>query len=185
MPATKAEKKVIKGRDLSNIRSGVLRSLKMAQPLCEECQKQYQNAVGWQDACPHDPYISKLHVDVEVPVYAEDEEGDMVLVETKLKKKLVIEPNVVQIPLSQDINNGRGPELAREKKGYRFLDELGYAEMCQMHNCWLPASVATVWGDYCSESHARLVGAREMGENLEVLNRNKRRAQLAGVPLTG
>lgn len=171
----------IKGDNFAR-QNRVLRSIKMAQPIHPECQ--WPRRKNWWVGCEekgHEPYVTKSIRLIEEPVYETDDEGDLVLKETKTKQKVVIRPNVTQVPLDMAINDGRGPDKFARDKGFRQLEEVGFAPMCQLHDCWLPAKLTCEFGEYCSKEHARMVGAMEEGIALEVLDARKRRAQLRAV----
>lgn len=158
------------------------RSIKMAQPIHSDCQ--WPRRKAWWVGCEekgHEPYITKQTRLIEQPVYDVDDEGDMVLKETKTKQKVVVRPNLVQVILDVGHNDGRGPDRFAKEKGFRQLEEVGYAPMCQLFDCWLPATVTCDFGEFCSKDHARLVGAHDEGIALEVLDARKRRAQLRAV----
>lgn len=183
--ATKKESELLQVDGLNLARTNrILRSLKMAQPIHPDCQHPRRDR--WWVFCEerdHSPYISTQEREITTPEYGTDEDGDKILVGSKTKIKIVERPNLVQVPLDPSHNDGRGPENFARTKGFRQLEEIGYAPLCQLHDCWLPAVVNCEFGEYCSKEHARLVGAREEGIALEVLDRRKRRAQLRRVEI--
>ncbi|HSE44952.1 MAG TPA: hypothetical protein VLA89_06450 [Gemmatimonadales bacterium] len=173
----------IKGENFSRS-NRILRTLKMAQPIHAECQ--FPIKARWWVACEeagHEPYLTKQDRLIETPVYGVDEEGDMVLQETKTKKKQVVRPNITQVALDESINDGRGVERFTREKGFKQLEDLGYQPMCQMFDCWLPVNIVCDFGEYCSKEHARLVGALVEEVALEVWDKKKRRAQLRAIEL--
>lgn len=163
----------------------VLRVVKMLQPIHPECQHPYRR--GWWTACEeagHEPYLTKQEVDVSTPVYDHDEDGDLVLVDTKTKRKLVVHPNIVQVPLSRGVGDARAPERFAREKGFRHMEEMGYSPLCQMLNCWQEAKLVTNWGEFCSTEHARLVAADEDEIALEVYDQRKRNRQLRAIDIS-
>ena len=186
MPAVnKQEENLIELKGQNFARSNrTLRTLKMGQPIHPECQ--WPRTERWWVRCEeagHEPYITKQEREFSIPVYETDEDGDMVLKETKTKRKVIVRPNIVQVALDDDHNDGRGPEKFAKTKGFRQLEELGYMPMCQLYDCWMPSTVKCEFGEFCSKEHARMVGALAEGVALEVLDRRKRRAQLRAVEL--
>lgn len=181
---TEAQARIqIKGDNMSRT-NRVLRTLKMVQPIHAECQFPIRGK--WWVRCEeagHEPYVTKQERIIDVPTYATDEDGDLVLTETKTKKKIVMRPNLTQVALDESINDGRGPERFAREKGFRQLEDLGFEPMCQMYDCWLPVTIVCEFGEFCSKEHARLVGARTEGVALEVLDPRKRRAQLRAVEI--
>lgn len=174
----------VKGISLAHS-NRALRVLKMLQPIHPECQFPLRRE--WWKACEeagHEPYVTRQEVEVKVPVYGEDEDGDLVLIEEKVKKKVVTHPNITQVALTRSINDGRGPERFAKEKGFRQLEEMGFAPLCQMLNCWLEATITTPWGEFCGRNHARLVAAAEDGVALEVLDRRKRDRQLRAIDIS-
>lgn len=185
--ATAKEPKVeLKSADGLSLAKGgrILRTIKMGQPIHAECQ--WPPRESWWVGCMdkgHEPFVTHQLITVETPVWEVDEEGDTVLTGTKTKQKRVSHLNIVQVPLDESVNDGNGPERFKREKGFKDLEELGYKPMCQLFDCWLDATIKTNYGDYCSKAHARMVGAREEGIALEVVDSRKRATQLRSVEL--
>lgn len=183
--ATKKEPELLSAAGI-NLSHGnrALRSIKMAQPIHAECQ--YPHRRGWWNKCladNHDPYHTEQIRLIETPVYEVDEEGDTVLTGTKTKQKVVKKLNLVQVPLEEGHNDGRGVDIFSRNKGFTELEKIGYEPLCQLHDCWLTATFTCEYGEYCSKEHARLIGAAVENMPLEVLQPRKRRAQLRSVEL--
>lgn len=173
----------LKGENLAHT-NRALRTIKMAQPIHAECQ--FPPRLRWWDKCMekgHDPYITDEEVPVQKKIYEKDEDGDTYLKEVRETTKIVPHLNTTQVSTDAGINDGKGPELFKMTKGFKELSELGYEPLCEMYDCWLKATIGTVYGAYCSKEHARLVGANEEGIFLIVNDGKKRRAQLRGIEL--
>lgn len=175
----------IKGQNFAG-QNRVLRSIKMAQPIHSDCQ--WPRSARWWVKCEdagHNPYITEQIREVSEQVTGPDPDDASVTIVTgtKIKKVVVERPNLVQVPLDMASNDGRGPDRFARDKGFRQLEEVGYEPLCQLHNCWLAATLSCEFGEFCSKEHARLVGAMAEGVALEVLDRRKRRAQLRAVEI--
>src|SRR5581483_8613737 len=171
----------VRVREASNVRR-----ILMAQPVCPvvddpndpaytgetNCQREFGGAPGWWTRCEergHDPYYTIQRVTKTEDVV--DEDGMVTG-----QRKRVVETrrlNLASVAYSTRINSGRGPAVAREFKGFRTLEEMGYAPVCEFRNCELPVKIRTRYGNYCSDRHARLVGAGVEGMLLEA-NPNRR-----------
>ena len=153
---------------------GNIRMIKMVRPLCpttmtpgEEgyqpgvlsCQREFNGRRGWWEKCEergHNPFFNALGV-----------------------------PNTTQVAHSARINNGEGVSRARRNKGFRFLEEVGYDPVCEYRNCEAPVKVKSVYGNFCSERHARLIGADVEKIELEVHpdRRAEREKQLRNIQI--
>ena len=162
-----------------------IRTVKMLQPIHADCQWPYRK--GWWNDCEaagHNPYQHEDLQEVETPVFEKDEEtGEEVLIKIEQRRVRVLNPNVTQVPLDSGSNDGRGPEKFANDKGFLQLEERGYSPMCQLFDCWLEAKITSPYGEYCSKEHARMIGAREEGVALEVLQPRKRARQLRDIEL--
>lgn len=164
-----------------------LRGIKMGQPICAEHYGNGQSRKQWWVRCldaGHNPYVSVHEDTIEESVYEIDEDGDKVRTGTKTKIKVREEYNIIQVPLDLGINSGRGPEDGEKQKGFKNLEEIGVKPVCQLWDCWQPVKIRSPYGDYCSIQHARMIAAHQDGVAVEVLDRGKRRRQLASVDVT-
>lgn len=161
-----------------------LRTIKMAQPICEEHQRPGNKWVGECQRAGHNPFVHTYDMPYSEPLYEVDDDGDRVLVGTKEKIKQVSEYNITQVPLDEGVNSGRGPR-DYIKKGFVYLEDIGIAPMCQMNNCWRSVKIRGPYGDYCSTDHARLCAAVQDRIPLEVIDGRKRRRQLASFEVKG
>jgi hypothetical protein len=180
---TKKDVKVVAGPSLATS-TRVLRTIKMLRPIHAECQ--WPRTPRWWEKCEqagHDPYFSTDKVEIREPIYDTDEDGDLVQTGEKVKTKLVKHPNITQVPLASHVGDGKAVEVCEREKGFRFMEDMGFAPLCQMYNCWAEAKINTAWGLYCSPMHARLVAADEDGIALEVYDRAKRRKQLRAIDI--
>lgn len=175
-PLIKLEERFVAG-------AAPLRTIKMAQPICEEHQRPGNKWVAGCLAAGHKPFQTSTEVPYEEPIYEIDEDGDKVRVGVKQKIKLVTEWNITQVPLDEGINSGRGP-ADYIKKGFVYLEDMGIAPVCQMNNCYRQVKVRGPYGDYCSPEHARLVAATQDRIPLEILDGRKRRRQLNSINVT-
>lgn len=146
---------------------GVRRAIKMVKPICFECQDPWPAPQGWWNDCPHRPYERMVPKTIKHEVYRQDEDGDTVLDEEETKraskKKMILVPNVVEVMLHQQVNDGRGPEKMSILKGFKSFPEAGYAPMCEAYGCgraW-PTFKSDEYGTYCGEAHARLCAMKE------------------------
>lgn len=204
------EKKKIPGFSIGVREGAAIRMVKLMRPICPNsnkkpdellpgefnCQRDTDNAVGWWDLCEsrgHNPYFTVHERPVPTPIIEVDEvTGEKAIVG---EKKVLVEetwPNIAQVALSERINSGRGVQNAINRKGFKMLSDFGYEEVCQFRNCQKPVGVKTVYGDYCSEEHARLIAADVEGVTLEVQGNphhersaRKRKRQLRETELYG
>ena len=189
MPATKKKDSGLK--KLPPLQIGVsemanIRMIKMARPTCPtpthpsepgfdadtpNCQREFNGRIGWWDKCAergHNPYFRIKEVVKEVPVWEKDEHGEEYLKETKTIRTEVEIPNISQVAFSERVNSGQGVTIARQRKGFKLLPEIGYDPVCEYRNCEAPVAINTIYGDYCGEQHARLIGADVEKIELEV-----------------
>jgi len=160
-----------------------LRTVKLLQPACEECQK--VPVSKWWEHCPHEPYVESQEVEVQTRVVETREDGRKVVTGTTVEIVLTETPRTTQVPLTLRVNSGRGVEQAFAR-GCITPESMGYAPMCQYYNCWKPvnAKFRTTFGDYCGDEHARLIAADEDQITLEVFDTNKRKRQLRGIDIS-
>lgn len=136
--------------------NAALRADKMVRPTCKECQIGLDTPRDWAEHCEHDPYWSLQPKVIKTPVYATDEDGDMVLTETVTRTKMIRVPNITEVTNSVRHNDGEGRKKM-QAKGFKLVTEVGIAPMCEMYGCgkaW--PVVRTEYGDYCSQGHAKL-----------------------------
>lgn len=112
---------------------------------------------GWEKECEskgHNPYYTtRTHEVLEDDV---DENGYIIGSKRKIIKEQLL--NVVQVSLSVRHNSGDEVNSAR-RRGFKFLPELGYEEVCEMRACFTKVHLQTSYGKFCNERHARLVAA--------------------------
>lgn len=131
----------------------------------QNCQQAYKlNNQGVWDvqrcvALGHDPY----HRTVRTPIVEEvvDEKTGYVT-ETRTRIRIEKALNVIQVSDNERHSNGTEVALALAR-GCKWLEEFGYARPCEFRNCSRPWTIDTRFGKYCSERHARLVGADKHG----------------------
>src|SRR6266568_368775 len=149
--------------------AGALRALKMVAPRCQTCQTPETVKGGsprqfsWMKDCVHgagpagaEPYFSLQPKVIKTPKLEPDEDGDLTLVETAVRTKMIRVPNIVEIPISERFEDGEAVQKAASH-GFKVLPDVGLAPMCEMYGCgkaW--PTVGTDFGAYCSEVHAGL-----------------------------
>jgi len=134
------------------------------------CQRTFAGAVGWWDYCTeqgHDPYFTTKRVTLEEEQEEEQPDGTVLITGTSRKKMKIRALNTVSVAAHTRVNSGQGPAIAHQVKGYRTLPEMGYAPVCDYRNCEMKVQKATRYGNFCSDRHARLVGADVEGIFLE------------------
>ena len=126
----------------------------------ENCQQVFKlNEHGKWDvdrciALGHEPYYTVFRKTILEDVVGEDG----YVVETKQRVKSEKRLNVVQV--SDNPRHTSGTEIARAVgRGWKFLADFGIEAPCEFRNCTKPVKVDTRYGKFCSERHARLVGA--------------------------
>lgn len=162
-----------------------LRTVKMARPICPtpshnlepgfdpdvlNCQREFNGRIGWWDKCEergHNPYFRTKEIVKETPIWVE-RDGETVQDGVKTTKETVEIPNVSQVAHSERHDSGNRVETCRNRKGFRFLTEVGFDPVCEYRNCEKPVVIQTIYGPYCSEQHARLIGADSDKIELEV-----------------
>ena len=108
------------------------------------------------EALGHDPYFSTRRT----PLVEETVDDDGYITETKTRYRKQRVPNIV--PVSDNIRHSSGKEIERARgKGYKFLWECGYQSPCEFRACSRSWNIETQYGRYCSERHARLIGAED------------------------
>ncbi len=175
-----------------------LRMLKMCRPICPNSKiEMEQDTMGnwrrvekgpdsmncqleggrWWKLCEergHDPYwtvtVWYTKRDITAPILDEngEETGELEVTKTARVPHTVRRPNLAQVAIARNINNGRGPQDAIERKGFRYLGSLGFDECCQFRNCQKVVKEKFVidgLGRYCSQLHMALV-AQTHGQDL-------------------
>lgn len=166
-----------------------LRMLKMCRPICPNSRiEMEQDSAGnwrakgrgpdemncqlnggrWWIACEergHEPYwtVSRWYTQREILqeiVVDGAKTGEFEVEKVARVPHEVRRPNLAQVAIARNINNGRGPEDAIQRKGFKYLGTLGFEEVCQYRNCMRavnPKHVIDGLGRYCSQRHLRLV----------------------------
>lgn len=184
----KARLKDIPGWSAGVRENASIRMVKMVQPICPFSQKTYdttpegrvverrdegaqpncQRAGGqwWIDceARGHNPYMRKRIWYSKQDIYdTEASTGEQVKTGERTVRHEDDMPNIAQVAAHIRVNSGRGPEFKHTNHGFRYLAEMGFAEVCEMRNCQKPITVDSVFGKYCSMNHAALCGADGIG----------------------
>ena len=179
--------------------NAAIRMVKMIRPICPHSQKEYyetpegkvlerrnpgqepncQSRGGaWWEYCEaqgHNPYFRSRKWYEKIEVSNGDGTVDFKTVKhegspcsTCSGDHLI--PNVKQISAHIRINSGRGPDVRHRAYGYRYLPEMGYAEVCEFRNCQKPVKVEGLYGKYCSTNHAALCATDALGSNLQYIS---------------
>jgi hypothetical protein len=126
----------------------------------ENCQQIFKinNEGRWDvDKCiarGHDPYHTTFRKTIVEDVVGEDG----YVIETKTRVKSEKRLNVIQV--SDNVRHSTKMEVALAlARGCKFLEDFGIEAPCEFRNCVKPVKVDTRYGKFCSERHARLVGA--------------------------
>jgi len=118
----------------------------------------------WWESCEargHDPYYTTHSWYTTEDIIETDENGRLVKTGEQLYPHTDRRLNTAQVGAAININNGRGPREAIEKKGFKLLRQVGYAEVCQFRNCQKPVTpegISRKYGQYCGREHMSLVG---------------------------
>lgn len=186
--AKKEELKVLPGFSQGVKLNAAARLITMARPICPfskitmeldsngrpvpiktpgrepNCQLNEEDPRWWEtcEARGHDPYYITHEWYTKEDIIEPDEQGRLVKKGETLipHKERVL--NTAQVGAAININNGRGPREAIEKKGFRLLRQMGYAEVCQFRNCQKPVTpegISRKYGQYCGKEHMSMVGA--------------------------
>lgn len=166
---------------------GGLRSIKLARPICQEgCQGSLDTELTWYLRCTHGPkekdgspyWRMRQHVKkVQVLDELKDDDGNgtgQYVGSTQTRVYFTLEPNITEVVYSISHDNGEGPQIAMDFKGFKMLPDIGVAPMCELKGCgkaW--PTFGTEFGNYCSEEHALYVGARLQGIFLPANNRRE------------
>jgi hypothetical protein len=167
-----------------------LRMIKMCRPICPNSKiEMEQDTAGnwrriergpddqncqleggrWWETCEargHEPYwsVTKWYTKKDIIKPVLDDEGEEtgeVFVERVVQiPHEVRRPNISQVAVAKNINNGRGPDDAIRRKGFKYLGTLGFQECCQYRNCQKEVDERYVidgLGRYCSQQHLELV----------------------------
>lgn len=175
------------------------REIKMLRPQCSECAakvggKKYLSP-GWQDSCPHDPYVSLSERAVTRPTYEDvlDDEGNATGAKRVTGTETIIEyeprPNWVSISHAAGMNKGRGVDRAL-RRGYIYPQMLrspvwpaGIKRRCQFRECFSEDITRYANGWFCRREEAALVRISDSSESYQVdfdeRSRNFQRDQVA------
>ena len=128
------------------------------RPDRQNCQKRGR---GWWDYCVeqgHDPYF-RTRVWYSKKDLFEEQDGEQVKTGERTVRHEEKRPNIAQVAAHVRVNSGRGPALSYRNKGFRTLEDFGYAPVCEYRNCQNEVKVTSRMGGYCSMYHAALIGA--------------------------
>lgn len=136
------------------------------EPNCQQVHK-FNNMGRWDvagcEALGHDPWHTVFRKTILEDVL--DEDGWVVETKTRVKSEKRL--NVIQV--SDNPRHTARTEVALAlARGSRFLADFGIEAPCEFRNCTKPVEIKTRFGMYCSERHARLVGADFKGILLPV-----------------
>lgn len=167
-----------------------LRMLKMCRPICPNSRLEMEQDTSgnwrrvekgpdeqncqleggrWWIACEergHEPYwtVTKWYTkkDILGPILDSEgnETGEFEVVKQARIPHEVRRPNLSQVAIAKNINNGKGPEDAIKRKGFKYLGTLGFEECCQFRNCQKEVKEKYVidgLGRYCSLKHLELI----------------------------
>ena len=106
------------------------------------------------EALGHDPWHTTFRKTV-----TEDVVGpDGYVTETKVRVKSEKRLNVILV--SDNIRHTNRAEIALAiARGCKFLEDFGIESACEFRQCTKKVQIDTRYGRFCSERHARLVGA--------------------------
>lgn len=122
------------------------------------CQQEMNNYPGWWRVCEnrgHDPYFTVTRKIVKEEIT--DDEG--VITGTKKRVVETKKLNINQVPIGTRFASGRAETISKGLKGRKEVSEFGYKNLCEYRNCELDAKVKSKYGHFCSDRHARLIGA--------------------------
>jgi hypothetical protein len=174
-----------------------LKTVKMVQARCNECNPRGQGPRGWWENCPHEPYFSMVPAAPPKSKFEEQEDGTFVQVGMETPK-YVKRPNWKQIADDAKITSGRMVQIQRER-GSKFPGELGYAPICDYFNCWeinpgIHATrvighegIQTVVGNYHTREEAAMLTLRAEGTPIFIgvdSDIQRRRKQLSETNVT-
>jgi hypothetical protein len=167
-----------------------LRMLKMCRPICPNSKiEMEQDTQGnwrrvekgpdaqncqleggrWWVECEkrgHKPYWTETvwytQRDITEPILDDEgnDTGELQVVRVARIPHSTVRPNLSQVAIARNINNGRGPADAIARKGFKYLGTLGFEECCQFRNCQKEVDTKYVingLGRYCSLEHLELV----------------------------
>jgi hypothetical protein len=180
----KTELKLLHGPSRSDLFPG-MRCIKVFRPKCETCQRGRLTAARWWETCEHEPYFTTFYIPITEDETRMDENGDLEVIGQKTKKIKRQVPNTGQVMLDIGANSGEGLRKAKEEKGFKEPEEMGYAPICQYRDCWTdnPSHKHARYGDYCREMELRVIAAQIQGIKLEQNIAEKRAQQLASVAI--
>lgn len=124
------------------------------------CQHEMANYPGWWKVCEkrgHEPYFTITRTIKKEPVLAEDGSGLITGYREVQHEKRKL--NINQVPIGTRFASGRAEAITKGLKGRKELKEFGYNDLCEYRNCELDAKVKSKYGFFCSDRHARLIGA--------------------------
>lgn len=181
-----AAKKKNPYRSMGVNENAALRMVKMVQPLCpipaagkrEEFDKLFPEYLGqvscqagryrrgWEKECEaagHNPYYYTRRQVVIEPVIGDD---GMI---TGQKQRILETSGPNVNPVALDVGHDSGEAVIKAiARGFKYMTDLGYEEICQFRACESPVKVKTRFGNYCTERHARLIGARVLKKFLVI-----------------
>lgn len=118
----------------------------------------------WWTLCEargHDPYYTTYQWYTTEDIIETDSEGRLVKTGEQLYPHTEKRLNTAQVGAAVNINNGRGPREAIDKKGFRLVKDFGYEEVCQFRNCQKPITpegTSRKYGRFCGKEHLSLIG---------------------------
>ncbi len=168
-------------RSTPRVRVGI-RSLTMLRPVCRICEAGDNAPLDWYRSCRHDPYVTQVPIDEQVPEYEPEmvngvPTGRQLVKGMRTARRWEPRPNAVGISVSEGTNGGveTGRRHARAK-GFIMPSELrspsypdGIRDTCQFHDCKQQQGLKryTV-GIFCREMEAQLVWHVETGKTIHV-----------------
>jgi len=184
--AKKEELKVLPGFSQGVKPTAAARMITMARPICPNskitmeldhngrpvpikrpsepnCQLNYEDPHWWEtcEAKGHDPYYTTHKWYTTEDIIEDDDSGRLVKKGERMIPHTERVLNTAQVGAALNINNGKGPMEAIERKGFKLLRQMGYDEVCQFRNCQKPIQpegISRKYGRYCSKEHLSLIG---------------------------
>jgi hypothetical protein len=126
----------------------------------QNCQQLYKfnNQGRWDvakcESLGHDPWHTTFRKTIVEDVVGDDG----YVIEQKQRVKVEKRLNVIQVSDNTRHTNKQEVALAIAR-GCKFLEDFDIESPCEFRNCTRPVQVDTKYGKYCSERHARLIGA--------------------------
>jgi hypothetical protein len=176
------------------------RTVKMGMPACEICQAG-RAPQDWYLFCPHNPpaegdtttyrnqaggnpYVTRSETAVKTRDIEVQPDGTR-LIKGVIETLVEVETdNITQVPYEMRSDSGKGVQMA-QAGGCLLPEKLGIAPFCQYRECWSQEIKVRnpQFGDYCSPEHARLSIANILGTTLEILDNDRRQAQLMEIAI--